>query len=238
MKRRLRFWALWAGALILVAIIGGRLWLEWYVRASAAPKFFAKEIAAFEQADKEHQPPESPILFTGSSSIRMWTTLQQDMAPMTVLNRGFGGSRISHAVFYVDQLVTRYHPKAVVLYAGDNDLDARTGRSAEDVVQDFKDFARKVEAAVPGIRIYFLSIKPSRLRWADWNRQKQANALIAEICASDPQLGYIDIATPMLATGEPPSRKLFSFDGLHLSGQGYALWTRVIRPRLQMDLAQ
>jgi lysophospholipase L1-like esterase len=221
-----------------VAIAGGRLWLEWYVRANADPRFFADDIAAVAEADQEHPPPDSPIVFTGSSSIRLWTSLQEDMAPMTVLNRGFGGSRISSAVFYADQLVTRYHPRAVVLYAGDNDLDERTGKTAEDIAQDFQAFVARVQAGAPGVRIYFVSIKPSRLRRADWSRQAQANALIAAICAADPQLGYIDIATPMLATGEPPSRELFRFDGLHLSEKGYAMWTQVIRPRLERDLGE
>jgi len=37
-------------------------------------------------------------------------------------------------------------------------------------------------------------------------------------------------------TSEPPVRALFLFDGLHLSEQGYALWTSVVRPRLLADL--
>jgi len=120
---------------------------------------------------------------------------------------------------------------------GDNDLDKRTGKAAEDVARDFRTFVSRVRAAVPDVRIYYLSIKPTRLRWSDWPRQQKANAEISALCAGDPRLGYIDVATPMLVAGKP-SRDLFRFDGLHLSAKGYALWTGIIRSRLQMDLGE
>lgn len=132
----------------------------------------------------------------------------------------------------------RYRPRAVVLYAGDNDLDERTGKSAADVVRDFQTFVGLVHAAVPDARIYYVAIKPSRMRWARWPEQAKANAEIAGLCAGDPRLAFLDIATPMLASGEPPARELFMFDGLHLSEQGYALWTSVVKPRLVADLGE
>jgi lysophospholipase L1-like esterase len=225
-------------ALALAGLIGGRIWLEWYGRASQDPEFFAAEIAAFEAADRERPPPERPIVFVGSSSIRLWDTLEEDLAPLPVLNRGFGGSQLAHAIHFADRAVIRYRPRAVVLYAGDNDLDERTGKSAADVVRDFRTFVGLVHAAVPDARIYYLAIKPSRMRWARWPEMAQANAEIAALCAGDPRLGFLDIATPMLASGEPPARELFIFDGLHLSAEGYALWTSVVKPRLEADLAE
>ncbi len=206
------------------------------MRASMKPDFFAGEIARFEANDRDHAPPEDPIVFVGSSSIRLWDSLQKDMAPFPVLNRGFGGSQLSHVLYNIDRVVLRYRPRAVVLYAGDNDLDRRTGKTADDVVRDFRIFVSRVQASVPNARIYYLSIKPSRLRWSDWPEQEKANARIASICAGDARLGYIDIATPMLAAGQPPARDLYGFDGLHPSAKAYAIWTSMIKPRLQKDL--
>jgi lysophospholipase L1-like esterase len=238
MKRRFGLWASVVAGLVSIGLLGSRLWLKWYFRASANPDFFADEIANFEATDCDHPPPERPIVFVGSSSIRLWDTLEIDMAPLPVLNRGFGGAQLSHAVHFVDRAVIRYRPRAVVLYAGDNDLDQRTGKSAEDVLRNLRTFVSRVQAAVPDVRIYYLSIKPSRLRWPEWPRQQKANAHISALCAGDPHLGYIDVATSMLAAGKPPPRNLFRFDGLHLSAKGYALWTGIIKPRLQMDLGE
>jgi lysophospholipase L1-like esterase len=235
MTRRVKVWIAIAG-FVLVGMVAGRLLL---FKLMSEPGFFAGDIAAFDVADRDHPPPERPIIFVGSSSIRLWSTLQADMAPLPVLNRGFGGSQLSQVVYYVDQTVLRYRPRAVVLYAGDNDLDGRlrTGKAPEDVAREFRTFVARVEAAVPDALIYYLSMKPTRQRWVDWPQEHTGNILIAEICASDPRLTYIDVATPMLAAGTPPPSELFMPDGMHPSPKGYALWTRIIKPRIQADLA-
>jgi lysophospholipase L1-like esterase len=235
-KRRIRFWAILLLALLSLAWLGGRLASAWYVKASANPEFFAADIAKFETADRDHTPPERPVVFVGSSSIRLWDTLQRDMAPLPAINRGFGGARLSSVVYFVDRVVIQYRPRAVVLYAGDNDLDA--GKTPEDVVRDFKAFVSSVQSALPDVRIYYVSMKPNRVLWTRWPMYQQANEQISAICAHDPRLAYIDVATPLLAYGQPPPRDLFRFDGIHLSAKGYAIWTGIIRPRLQKDLEE
>jgi lysophospholipase L1-like esterase len=236
--RRVRVALLVVAGLAVAVVLAGWAWLAWYARASQDPAFFEDEIAAFEAADRAQPPPERPIVFVGSSSIRLWASLADDLAPLPVLNRGFGGSQLAHAVHFAERAVIRYRPRAVVLYAGDNDLDARTGKTADDVAADFRAFVAKVHAAVPDARIYYLAIKPSRLRWARWPEMKRANDAIAASCAEDPRLAFLDVAAPMLATGEPPARRLFVFDGLHLSAAGYALWTSVVKPRLVADFGE
>jgi lysophospholipase L1-like esterase len=234
----MRFWAIAGLAVVSLLLIGGRLaaaWIEtWYLNASSNPEFFASDVAEFATTDRDHPPPDHPIVFVGSSSIRLWDTLQRDMAPLPVLNRGFGGARLSSVVYFVDRVVIQYRPRAIVLYAGDNDLDA--GKSPEDVVREFRDFVSRVESALPDVPIYYLSMKPSLLHWSNWPKYAQANAQISAICASDPRLGYIDGATPLLAYGEPPPRELYRFDRMHLSAKGYTLWTGVIKSRLRKDL--
>ncbi|MEN8160733.1 MAG: GDSL-type esterase/lipase family protein [Myxococcota bacterium] len=221
-----------------LALLGGWLWLLWYGHASQDPTFFEDAIAAFEAADRATPPPARPVVFVGSSSIRLWSTLETDFAPLPVLNRGFGGSQLAHVNHFLERTVLRYRPRAVLLYAGDNDLDARTGKTADDVLRDFEAFVARVHGAVPDARIYYLAIKPSRLRWERWPEMKRANDAIAAVCERDPRLAFLDTAAPMLATGEPPAARLFLLDGLHLSAEGYALWTGVIRPRLLADLGR
>jgi lysophospholipase L1-like esterase len=240
-KRRIRFWVIVVLASVCLVLLGGRLvlvhwYLPWYLKASANPEFFAADVAKFATTDRDHPPPARPIVFVGSSSIRLWDTLQRDMAPLPVLNRGFGGAQLSSVVHFVDRVVIQYRPRAVVLYAGDNDIDA--GKSPEDVVREFRAFVSRVQSASPDVRIYYLSMKPSLLNWANWPKYRQANAQISAICASDPRLGYIDGATPLLAHGQPPPHELYRFDQMHLSAKGYALWTGIIRPRLQKDLGE
>jgi lysophospholipase L1-like esterase len=123
----------------------------------------------------------------------------------------------------------------VVVYAGDNDLDVATGKTADDVARDFATLAATIHAYAPGARIYFLSIKPSKMRWARWPEISRANELVERHCKSDPRLAYIDVATPLLEDGKPRD-DVFRFDGLHLNEAGYREWKRVVRTRLCDDL--
>jgi hypothetical protein len=149
--RRGKVWIVIIVGVVLLGAVGLRLLGDLYFKWMSGPGFWATDIAAFAAADRDHPPPERPIVFVGSSSIRLWSTLQTDMAPLPVLNRGFGGSQLSQVVYYVDQTVTHYRPRAVVLYAGDNDLDGRfrTGKTPADVAREFRAFVARVEAAVP-----------------------------------------------------------------------------------------
>jgi lysophospholipase L1-like esterase len=193
-------------------------------------------IRDFETRDAETPVAADSILFVGSSSIRMWSGLESDMAPLRVVNRGFGGAHLAHVNQFAARIVLPYKPRAVVLYAGDNDLAAGTEKTPESVFADFEEFVRLTAALDPPPPIFFLAIKPSRLRWDRWPVMNDANGRIAALASTDPRLHYIDIASPMLALGEPPPRDLFLFDGLHLSDSGYALWAEVTRSALQAAL--
>ncbi len=232
-------WKIWAGVAALAALLaalGPRAFFAWYADRARDPVFFADEIAAFAEQDRAAPPPAAPIVFVGSSSIRLWTTLAADMAPLPVLNRGFGGSQLAHVVHYAKQTIVRYRPRAVVVYAGGNDLDARSGKTAEDVARDFSRLVEVVHGALPEARIYFLGIKPSKLRWARWPEMQRANAAIAAQCARDSRLAFVDVATPLLGPDGEPRSELLRFDGLHLNAAGYAEWTRIVRPVLCRDL--
>jgi lysophospholipase L1-like esterase len=192
--------------------------------AKEAP--FEKEIRAFEEADKEKMPPRGAALFVGSSSIRLWKTLEQDFPNLAVINRGFGGSTVRDSIGYADRIIVPYHPKRIVLYAGDNDV--AQGMTAEQVFADYKELVAKVRQKLPDVRIDFIAIKPSIRRWAMVDRMREANRLVREYARGQKNLGYIDVFTPMLGDDGMPRKELFVEDGLHLSAKGYALWTEIV----------
>lgn len=199
--------------------------------ADADPVRFADQIAGFAEQDAAASQPPCQIVFTGSSSIRFWKTLSQDLAPLPVLNRGFGGSRITDVSHYFEQVVGRYRPAAVVFYAGENDLAA--GRDPAAIVADFEQFLALKDKALGDTPVYFVSLKPSKLRWDHFAAQSWINDRIRELADRRADLEFIDVVQTMLADGRP--KEIFVEDGLHMTGEGYVLWTAAVKPVLEAD---
>ena len=191
-----------------------------------------KSIRAFEERDRKDPPPTGEIVFVGSSSIRGWDT-KRYFPDLKTIQRGFGGSQVADSVQFADRIVIPYRPRVVVLYAGDNDIAG--GKTPQRVLDDYKAFVRKVHAALPKTRIVYIPIKPSIARWKLVEKMRQANALIEAYTKTDPRLRYVDIDKPMIGDDGRPRKELFAKDGLHLSHEGYVLWTRLVRPHLEAE---
>lgn len=189
-----------------------------------------KEISAFEVADKRKAPEKGGIVFTGSSSIRLWKTLEKDFPHHNVLNRGFGGSQVSDAVQFIDRIVIPYEPRMIVIYAGGNDINA--GESPDQVAGDFRMFTEKVREKLPNTRILYISIAGNPARWKQVEQVKQANKLIEDYCSNTPGLAYIDTFSKMLGEDGLPLPQIFTEDKLHMNAKGYELWRDIVGPYL------
>jgi lysophospholipase L1-like esterase len=196
------------------------------------PSRWEEEIKAFEQADLLNPPAHGSIIFTGSSSIRLWTSLQADFQGLPVLNRGFGGSMLPEVTAVLERIVIPHKPALVVLYCGTNDIHA--GRSASQVVTDFETFVRTLHEAVPVTRIAYISIAPNPARWSELATQRAANRGIQEFIRDDARLAYIDVTAAMLGPDGLPKPDIYVEDGLHMNARGYALWTPLVRPYLEL----
>lgn len=197
----------------------------------ADPQRWAPDIERFAALDRERPPTPGGVVFTGSSSIRLWTTLAADFPGLDPVNRGFGGSHLAHVVRYVDRLVLVHQPRAVVVYAGENDL--QDGASAEDVLASFRALADRIHAALPESRLLFLAVKESPSRPGIREKVLAANRLVAAECARRPGCVFVDVATPMLDAAGGTRPELFREDRLHLNADGYAVWTRALAPFLR-----
>ncbi|MBC7844425.1 MAG: hypothetical protein H7099_19095 [Gemmatimonadaceae bacterium] len=198
------------------------------VVGAAAPGFVT-EIQAFADWDSKNATPADPIVFAGSSSIRLWNTAER-FPGLPIVNRGFGGSQMTDVNQYVNETLLRYSPKVVVLYAGDNDINA--GRTNDQVFAEYETFVRAVHAADSTTEIVFLPIKPSLQRWALWPRMRDVNARVRVFATSNAHLHTIDLATPMLGADGKPRPELFVEDGLHMTQAGYDGWTTGLKPLL------
>ncbi|VWX56512.1 Lysophospholipase L1 [Burkholderiales bacterium 8X] len=199
-----------------------------YVAAAARWK---NDLAAFANADKQQLPKDGGVLFVGSSTIRMWNSMADDFRDLpVVINRGFGGSTMNDCNLFAKDLVVRYKPRQVLVYAGDNDL--AEGRTPMQVLESFAHFASTVRGELPDVRISYISVKPSPSREKLLPQIRATNDMIAAYVRRLPNSEYIDIFTPMIDADGRPRAELFRTDQLHLNAQGYALWKNVIASRL------
>lgn len=202
---------------------------DWTQIEFTADAPFASEMYTFYVQDA-HTPPEAcRTVFIGSSSIRFWLSLDEDFPDVDPLNRGFGGSQISHAIGYFDRLLTPHAPKEIVFYSGENDLNA--GLTPEQVLSRFQTFLELKTSRLGDAPVYFLSIKPSYARWAQWSAQQRANQLIAAYAETRTDLHFIDVSSPMIDESGAP-KPIFISDQLHMNPAGYAIWTGVLGPIL------
>lgn len=209
----------WKGAVLGVALIGCTAMAA---VAAEAPGRFDDEIRKFELLDQRQPPPARPILFTGSSSVRMWPRLEADFPGYTVLNRGFGGSTMAEQLHYFDRVVKRYRPRMIVIYQGDNDLSR--GMSPAEVAEDFVAFFDRVDTELPGTPVVLLAVKPSPDRRALLDAQRELNRRLEAFARHRKGVHYVDTFTPMLNRDGEPDPAWFKSDQLHLNDAGYALW--------------
>lgn len=203
------------------------------VPAQVSNVALAQDMATFAKVDAANPVPRGGIEFIGSSSIRMWDSLAADFPGQPVFNRGFGGSEVRDSTWYAGQIVVPYAPCKVFFYAGDNDLNS--GRNATQVRDDVVAFVQRVHRDLPKTTVEYISIKPSLSRANLLPAIKEANAMIKAALARLPHTGYSDIYTPMLGSDGQPRPALFREDMLHMTPEGYAIWRKVLGPKVQCD---
>lgn len=194
------------------------------------PMRFEEEINNFKEFDSKNTFPEDAILFVGSSSIRFWKTAEA-FPEFPVINRGFGGSHFSDLNYFYDTLVLPFDPKVVVLYEGDNDVDA--GKNNDQVFEDYLEFTNRLTSDFPDVKLVFVPIKPSSSRWGKWPQMKKENQRIKAHMDQNENFYYVDMAAPIFGSDGKPDDSLFRDDLLHLNEKGYAKWNATIRPGLE-----
>lgn len=192
------------------------------------PLRFHEEIQTLkEKTDSLWNGEKGTVLFTGSSSIRMWEDLQERFPEQNILNTGFGGSQASDLLYYLEPLVLAYQPKKVFIYEGDNDL--AEGKSVKQVLKVLDQISEEVRKDYPEISIVLISAKPSVSRWSLRGKYKRLNKKLERWAARHQYLDFADVWNPMLMD-KKLNPSLFIADGLHMNASGYDIWENALKP--------
>ena len=203
-----------------------------FVYAQTDLNRFESTIVKFEQEDEKDGCDPNTVLFTGSSSILMWKSLHEDMAPIPAINRGFGGSTIPEVTYYADRIILPHNPKIIVLYCGENDL-ANDESKPKLALKSFKKLHKWMRKNQPETKVFFLAIKPSIRRWNYWGKMSEANAKLKKFMSKKDNYFFVDTASLMLDEDGVVLQDIFIKDNLHMNAKGYELWTKLLKPILE-----
>ena len=192
---------------------------------------FSFEIKNLLSKVEENKKMEAPIIFYGSSTIRLWKSLNEDFKDVDVINLGFGGAYIDSLSKNFNRLINFLNPKAIVIYLGGNDLNLSL--SPEEIIFKIKKFVEKINKKYPNTNIGYITIKPSVERKNKLSDIKKINKGVKLIANDFPNLVYIDVYNKLLDKGKVTSKFLLQ-DGLHLNKEGYKVLTRAVKEKIKM----
>jgi lysophospholipase L1-like esterase len=196
------------------------------------------DIRDFEHLDSIETYPDDAILFAGSSSIRLWSTLAQDMAPYSVIQRGYGGAKLSDFANYAERIINPHPCKAIVLFIANDIAGNEFDKSPGEVARLFGEVWTTIRNKHEDTPIFWIAITPTAKRWALWPSIAEANNLIQGACQNMPNTYFIKTDFAFFNANGQPKNELFLADSLHLNAQGYAVWTEMIRKELDRVLLE
>lgn len=197
-----------------------------------AAKSWESEIQKLVALDNVEIYPDDAVLFIGSSSIRLWDNIRNDMAPYTPIQRGYGGAKFSDLIFYTDRLVYPHDFKALVVFVANDIANTADDKTPKEILELFQEVVRIVRIKHPQKPIFLIEITPTNSRWEVWNETKKANELLKEYCRKTDNLHFVDTAEHFVGADNKPRTELFREDQLHLKQAGYDIWATLIKKRL------
>ena len=223
---------------ILLLVYGGyNLYQDIVKSKSEDPLVWVADILALEEQLLIEPAKDGSILFIGSSSIRFWDSIAQDMKPFDVVQRGFGGSKLLDVVHYADRLLEiGAQPAAIGVFVGTNDVHPGAAKDPALLLQRYQEFIKIVRNKYSDTPVYYIAITPSEMRWEVWDVAQHTNRLISDYSNTQDKLFVIDVGASLLGSDGKPDSDLYRLDGLHLNEKGYTHWSKAILSRLLADL--
>ena len=195
-------------------------------------RFWENDIQKFEQLDKSEKYPEDAILFAGSSSIRFWTSLEKDMAPYHIIQRGYGGAKLSDFAVYAGRIFDPHKCKAIVIFIANDITGSDNDKTPEEVATLFRNVLKTIRKVHPATPIFWIAVTPTFSRWKVWPEIQKANTLIKKIYDNQKNTYFIRTDFAFLNENGLPKDELFRDDKLHLTERGYVVWTEIIKKEL------
>lgn len=194
---------------------------------------YENDIAAFERLDKIEKYADNSVLFVGSSSIRLWSTIAEDVAPYPVIQRGFGGSRTPDVVQYLERIAYPHQFSAIVIFVANDITGSANDLTPKETRDNYQEMVRIIRDKYKHQPIFIIEITPSQSRWKYWSQIRQTNLLLKKLCRKGKNTYFIETAGHFLNERSEPRNELFRDDHLHLNRDGYLVWGKLIKGEVE-----
>ena len=195
-----------------------------------------KDIAKLERLDKSQEYSDDSILFIGSSSIRLWSSIKDDLDPYETIRRAYGGARYTDLIHFTKRLVSSHDIKAVGVFVANDITGGMNDLMPPEVLKLAKFVVKQIRRSHLDTPIFFIETTPTPKRWKAWPEISNANDLIMRYCNEKKGLFYISTRDYFIDKNGLPKEDLFIKDKLHLNRNGYSVWGGIIKNNLNRIL--
>jgi lysophospholipase L1-like esterase len=159
------------------------------------------------------------------------------MAPYPVIQRGYGGAKLSDLVIYAERIIYPHQFGAIVIFIANDIAGKEEDKDPREVARLFRHVLQIIRAKYADSPVFWIAITPTPQRWQVWPLIAEANKRIEEICSKHDNTYFIRTDSAFLNESSQPREELFMPDRLHLNSQGYAVWTAIIKEALENVLS-
>jgi hypothetical protein len=162
------------------------------------------------------------IVFVGDSMVEC-CEFSELFPGYPVKNRGICGEMIMRVEERVPD-ITKGQSRKIFFRLGM--VDILHSINQEKLVASYTHMLQTVLAASPFTTVYVMSLQPAAEKFKVANpRVLDLNRQMAEICATNDRLIYIDLF-PFFEDSQGQLRRELTMDGVHINAAGYAIWQR------------
>lgn len=169
------------------------------------------------------------IVFVGNSVTNgaEWSELFNNKR---IKNRGISGDTAEGVLDRIST-VTDGKPKKIFLMIGVNDLIR--GKSPDSIAMTIEKIVVKIKQNIPKTKLYIQSVLPANRNFKEnvvsQGAVRGMNERLMKI-ATKQQVTYIDLFSHFKLENSGGINPKYSNDGLHLVGEGYLLWKKLLMP--------
>ncbi len=202
--------------------------------STAFEKYYQQHVETYKVENANFS--QGQIIFIGDSITDLYH-LDDYYADLdkAVYNRGIGGDTTQGVIDRLKVSLYDLHPSEVVLMIGINDIN--TGKSNDYVINHYQIILDNVKTNLPTTKVFTMSILPLNDKLAGAVNVEANNNKIVEINTRIQQMAieksytYVDLHSLVKdANGKLIGN--YTDDGIHLNGNGFTVWTNLLKPLL------